>query len=127
MADKTNMLLTDVIVDSKARKYLYLDDSIEELVEKLNSLKLENFGDDSMVPFTAKIRGYTGATDHEGSPWLLKDIPSEEASVHKFQEIAERFLQNSLSHIETIDFEHFLIEKGREFRNYINKILIKDV
>lgn len=46
---------------------------------------------------------------------------------HKFQEIAERFLQNSLSHIETIDFEQFLIEKGRDFRDYINNILIKDV
>jgi glutamate racemase len=46
---------------------------------------------------------------------------------HKFQEIAERFLQNSLSHIETIDFEQFLIEKGRDFRDYINKILIKNI
>jgi glutamate racemase len=46
---------------------------------------------------------------------------------HKFQEIAERFLQNSLSHIETIDFEQFLIEKGIDFRAYINKILIKDI
>ncbi|MCK5541833.1 MAG: glutamate racemase [Desulfobacterales bacterium] len=46
---------------------------------------------------------------------------------HKFQEIAERFLQNSLSHIETIDFEQFLLEKGKDFRDHINKILIKDI
>ncbi|MCD4741284.1 MAG: glutamate racemase [Desulfobacteraceae bacterium] len=46
---------------------------------------------------------------------------------HKFQEIAEHFLHNSLSHIETIDFEQFLIEKGQDFRDYINQILIKDV
>ncbi len=45
---------------------------------------------------------------------------------HKFQEIAERFLQNSLSHIETIDFEQFLMGKGKEFRDYINGILIKE-
>ena len=51
----------------------------------------------------------------------VSDLP------HKFQEIAERFLQNSLSHIETIDFEQFLLEKGRDFRDYINGILIKDV
>ncbi len=51
----------------------------------------------------------------------VSDLP------HKFQEIAERFLQNSLSHIETVDFEQFLIEKGRDFRDYINSILIKDV
>ncbi|MCP3898660.1 MAG: glutamate racemase [Desulfobacteraceae bacterium] len=46
---------------------------------------------------------------------------------HKFQEIAERFLQNSLSHIETIDFEQFLIEKGQDFRDHINEMLIKDI
>lgn len=88
MADKTNMLINDVIVDPKQRKYLYLDDSIEELVYKLSSLKLDNFGDDSIVPFTAKIRGYTGAVDQEGSPWLLKDIPDNEAAIHKYQEVA---------------------------------------
>ena len=88
MADKTNMLISDVIVDTKLREYLYLDDSIEELINQLSSLKLENIGDDSIVPFTAKIRGYTGATDQEGSPWLLKDIPTDEAAVHKYQEVA---------------------------------------
>jgi glutamate racemase len=51
----------------------------------------------------------------------VSDLP------HKFQQIAERFLQNSLSHIETIDFEQFLINKGKDFRNYINEILVQDV
>ncbi|MCK5153242.1 MAG: hypothetical protein KAQ93_02695 [Spirochaetales bacterium] len=88
MADKTNMLIHDVIVDKKIRKYLYLDSTIDELVDTLNNLKLDNFGDDSIVPFTAKIRGYTGATDQNGAPWLLKDIPDEEAPMHKYQEIA---------------------------------------
>lgn len=88
MADKTNMLINDVIVNKKTREYLYLDKSIEELVDILSSLKFDNFGDDSIVPFTAKIRGYTGAIDQEGSPWLLKDISDDEAPMHKFQEIA---------------------------------------
>jgi len=88
MADKTNMLIHDVIVDKKIRKYLYLDNSIDELVDTLSNLKLDNFGDESIVPFTAKIRGYTGAIDQEGAPWLLKDIPDEEAPMHKYQEIA---------------------------------------
>ena len=88
MADKTNMLIHDVIVDKKIRKYLYLDNTIDELVDTLGNLKLDNFGDDSIVPFTAKIRGYTGATDQNGAPWLLKDIPDDEAPMHKFQEIA---------------------------------------
>jgi len=51
----------------------------------------------------------------------VSDLP------HKFQEIAERFLQNSLSHIETVDFEQFLIEKGIDFRDHINAILLKNV
>ncbi len=88
MADKTNMLIHDIIVDKKIRKYLYLDNTIEELVDTLSNLELVNFGDDSLVPFTAKIRGYTGATDQNGAPWLLKDIPDDEAPMHKFQEIA---------------------------------------
>ncbi len=46
---------------------------------------------------------------------------------HKFQQIAERFLQSSLTHIETVDFEQFLMDKGRSFRDSINTILIKDV
>ena len=88
MADKTNMLIHDVIVDKKIRKYLYLDNTIDELVDTLSNLKLDNFGDDSIVPFTAKIRGYTGATDQNGAPWLLKNIPDNEAPMHKYQEIA---------------------------------------
>jgi hypothetical protein len=88
MADKTNMLINDVIVDPKMREYLYLDYSLDELLDNLCSLKLDNFGDDSNVPFTAKIRGYTGATDKDGSPWLLKDIPDSEIAMHKYQEVA---------------------------------------
>jgi len=88
MSDKTNMLISDIVMDKKVRNYLYLDKSIKELVETLSSLEFDNFGDDSIVPFTAKIRGYTGATDQNGAPWLLKDIPDDEAPMHKYQEIA---------------------------------------
>ncbi len=88
MADKTNMLIHDVIVDKKIRKYLYLDNSIDEVVATLDHLELNNFGDESIVPFTAKIRGYTGATDKNGDPWLMKYIPDSEAPMHKYQEIA---------------------------------------
>ncbi len=88
MSDKTNMLISDIVMDKKVRKYLYLDNSIEELVDTMLSLEFTNFGDDSIVPFTAKIRGYTGANDQNGEPWLLKDIPDNEAPMHKYQEIA---------------------------------------
>ena len=88
MSDKTNMLISDIVMDRKVRKYLYLDSSVDELVETLSSLEFTNFGDDSIVPFTAKIRGYTGANDQNGAPWLLKSIPDNEAGMHKYQEIA---------------------------------------
>jgi hypothetical protein len=88
MADKTNMLISDVIVDKTMRKYLYLDLSIDELIDEMENLKMENIGDESLVPFTAKIRGYIGAQDQDGSPWLLKEIEEEEGAIHKIQEIA---------------------------------------
>lgn len=88
MADKTNMLISDVVVDQKLRGYLYLDDSIDQLIERMCSLKLVNFGDDSLAPFTAKIRGYTGASDENGCSWLVKEIEKDEGPMHKIQEIA---------------------------------------
>jgi glutamate racemase len=41
--------------------------------------------------------------------FYLSDMP------YKFQEIAERFLERTIPHVETINFDHFLIEKGEEF------------
>lgn len=41
--------------------------------------------------------------------FYLSDLP------YKFQEIGERFLERSLPHVETVNFESFILEKGREF------------
>ena len=41
--------------------------------------------------------------------FYLSDMP------YKFQEIAERFLERSIPHVETINFEQFIIDKGNAF------------
>ncbi len=41
--------------------------------------------------------------------FYLSDLP------YKFQEIGERFLEHSLPHVETVNFEKFLLEKGSKF------------
>ncbi|NIW79445.1 MAG: hypothetical protein GWN16_08320, partial [Calditrichae bacterium] len=41
--------------------------------------------------------------------FFLSDLP------YKFQEIGERFLERSLPHVETLNFEEFILTKGREF------------
>jgi glutamate racemase len=51
--------------------------------------------------------------------FFLSDMP------YKFQEIAERFLERSVVHVETIDFESYLIEKGVQFWKKYHKFLIK--
>lgn len=41
--------------------------------------------------------------------FYLSDLP------YKFQEIGERFLEQTLPHVETVNFEEFLISKGERF------------
>ncbi len=41
--------------------------------------------------------------------FYLSDLP------YKFQDIAERFLEQSIPHVQTVNFEQFLMEKGESF------------
>lgn len=89
MSEKNdNMLIADTIHDEEVRRFLYLDLSIDELITTLNGVVLSNIGDEQLTPFFAKVRGYTGAHDADGDPWLVKEIPEEEGPSHKIQEIA---------------------------------------
>jgi len=49
--------------------------------------------------------------------FYLSDMP------YKFQEIAERFLERTIPHVETINFDNFLIEKGEKFWKKYQDIL----
>jgi glutamate racemase len=50
--------------------------------------------------------------------FYLSDMP------YKFQEIAERFLERSVPHVETVNFNQYLMGKGEEFwKKYQGKML----
>ena len=53
------------------RKYLYLDLSIEELIDKMRNLQFSEVGNDKEVPFNASVRSYTGARDEDGDWWCF--------------------------------------------------------
>ncbi len=76
------------IKDKEFVKYMYLDLSIEELMDKMKNLSFDEFGDEKLIPFYAQIRSYTGAVDKDGEVWLVKEIEEDEVYMHKVQEIA---------------------------------------
>lgn len=89
MSEKNdNMLIAETIHDKEVRRYLYLDLTIDRLIDKMAALKLHEIGDEQHTPFFAKVRGYTGAKDDDGDLWLVKEIPDSEGPPHKIQEIA---------------------------------------
>jgi hypothetical protein len=85
---KDNMLISDTIQDQNIRDYFYLDLSIDQLIDKMNKIELKDIGNDELIPFWAKVRGYTGGVDKNGDTWLIKAIPQENGASHKIQEIA---------------------------------------
>ncbi len=86
--EKRSMNLTESIKDKELVKYLYLDLSIGDLIEKMNSIQLVPSDNNDLIPFFAKVRGYLAATDDDNENWLIKEIPKEEEHLHKIQEIA---------------------------------------
>jgi hypothetical protein len=101
------------IKDPAMRKYLYLDFSIDELLDKILELEFTDIGDNKEIPFTASMRGYQGAKDQDGCSWLIKEIPKEEALDHKLQEIAYYidFVTNTLAAPNILKFIN-----GKPFR-----------
>jgi len=85
---RLSMNLTESIKDQELKHYLYLDLSLDELIDKMKSLKLIPEDNDKLVPFFASVRGYHAAKDQYGGNWLIKEIPQEEVRSHKIQEIA---------------------------------------
>jgi len=76
------------IKDKEFVKYMYLDLSLEDLMDKMKNLSFDEFGDEKLIPFYAQIRSYTGAVDKDGEVWLVKEIEEDEVYMHKVQEIA---------------------------------------
>lgn len=76
------------IKNEKIRQNIYLDLSINALIEKMGALQLTDICESKDMPFFAQVRGYLGAKDLEGGIWLVRKVTEEEAKEHKAQEIA---------------------------------------
>jgi hypothetical protein len=76
--------LVSEIQDPEITRYFYLDQKPENLLSKLDSLTLRLADKQDDVPFNAQVKGYLGAVDSDGDPWILKPISSEqEACYHR--------------------------------------------
>ena len=103
--------MLDEIHDEEIIRFFYLDLTAEEIFHKLHSIKFKSFDDKSLVPFTAKIRGYTGAVDMEGRSWLLKEIHADEVLQTRIQETAY-YIDFSLN---TLAAPSFLCKRSNKF------------
>ncbi|HUX38949.1 MAG TPA: hypothetical protein VMV44_13700 [Rectinemataceae bacterium] len=60
------------IGDEDIIDYFYLRFGAEEVLDKLEALKVEMAVSQDLVPFNAQVKGYFGAVDDAGHPWILK-------------------------------------------------------
>jgi hypothetical protein len=62
------------IGDREIVEYFYLDKATFGLLDHLDGLSMELTESQDSVPFNAQVRGYIGAADAAGHPWILKPI-----------------------------------------------------
>lgn len=64
--------------DPELASYFYLDKAMPELLRYLDSLELtlDPLADD--MPFNAAVKGYGGAKDGQGHPWIVKPITNKQ-------------------------------------------------
>lgn len=60
------------IKDRALIEYFYLDLTPEQVIERLDKLTVELSDSQDDVPFNAQVKGYAGARDADGHPWILK-------------------------------------------------------
>ena len=60
------------IGDDDITDYFYLRLGAEEVFDRLERLKVELSESQDAVPFNAQVKGYFGAVDEDGHPWILK-------------------------------------------------------
>ena len=64
--------LASLIGDEEIIDYFYLRLGAEEALDRLENLKVELTTSMDTVPFNAQVKGYFGAIDEEGHPWIIK-------------------------------------------------------
>lgn len=73
--DERERLIAE-IQDPAIIRYFYLDIPSEKILEKLDSLTIRISDKQDDVPFNAQVKGYIGAVDGDGDPWILKPCAS---------------------------------------------------
>lgn len=64
--------------------YFYLDLPAEGVIDRLDGLRVSLTESQDAIPFNAQVKGYLGASDEDGHPWILKLAASpDEALYHR--------------------------------------------
>ncbi|MFZ0391207.1 MAG: glutamate racemase [Calditrichia bacterium] len=86
-------------------------------------VKLVDSGVETALQVRRVLRSNGLEADPQQNPehrFYLSDMP------YKFQEIAERFLERTIPHVQTVNFDQFLVEKGslfwKKYQKEIEKI-----
>jgi hypothetical protein len=75
--DERERALAD-LDDPELSSYFYLDVPTEKLLAQIDALELKPDALKDEMPFNAAVKGYSGAIDNHGHPWILKPVESEE-------------------------------------------------
>lgn len=74
----------DVIIRS-----FYLDRDTKDVLAKIDSLSIQIAEIQKDIPFNAEVKGYIGAVDADGEPWILKpSLTREESLYHRMCTLA---------------------------------------
>jgi hypothetical protein len=74
--------LIEAIGDPDIIRYFYLDVPTEDLVGRMEALAPRLAPSQDEVPFNAAVKGYVGAVDCDGDPWILKPTGSEAETLY---------------------------------------------
>jgi hypothetical protein len=70
--------LSEQMGDPELSAYFYLEKTGAELVAFLDALELRQDPLAADMPFNAAVKGYQGALDQNGHPWIMKPVASQE-------------------------------------------------
>ncbi|HCM25359.1 MAG TPA: hypothetical protein DIC34_02220 [Treponema sp.] len=81
--------LIETIADEDIVRYFYLDLPTEKVLDVMDAQTLRITSSQDEVPFNAQVKGYIGAVDSGGDPWILKPaLDAKEALYHRICALA---------------------------------------
>lgn len=81
--------LAEELADTDLVRYFYLRFAPHDLIRHLDQLKLTLADSQDMVPFNAQVKGYFGALDQDGDPWIVKPVADpKELQYHRLCTLA---------------------------------------